>query len=45
MYPSWFCPRSLLVDVEVTLEVPTPPLVIADNGGVEGCVGEVQVGP
>lgn len=35
------CPPSSIVDVELTLEVPTPLLVVADNGVVEALRSEV----
>ena len=35
MYPAWFCPPSLPIDVETTLEVLTSPLVIVDKGGLK----------
>ena len=35
------CPRSLPVDVEMTLEVPTPPLVVADNDVMEALRAEL----
>ena len=33
--PCLVCPLSLLVDVEMTLEVPSPPLVVVDDDMVE----------
>lgn len=35
------CPLSLLINVEMTLEVPTPPLVVADNNMVEALRAEL----
>ena len=33
--PCMVCPPSSLIDVDMTAEVPTPPLVVADNDMVK----------
>jgi hypothetical protein len=42
MDPLWFVYRFLQVDVEMTLEVPTPPLVVVDNDVVEVVTAELM---
>lgn len=39
--PLLVCSPSLLIDMEMTLEVPTPPLVVADNDMVEALRAEL----